>query len=122
MVTSSDLSYVRDLVARFEFLRPLLHDHLAHYNEILSHLFFGDMTEYIISRYEDALRGDDAARKDVNQLLAALEEGYVSGDGDVRDLISDSFLENLPWRHGESGWGLREILGPALTERLSIIG
>ena len=122
MVTSSDLAYVKDLVARFEFLRPLMDDHLAHYDEILSHLFFGDMTEYIISRHEEALLGDDAAQKEVDQLLAALEEGYVSGDRDVKDLISDSFLENLPWREGERGWDLREILGPALSERLSLIG
>lgn len=118
--------FIDDLVERFPGLRPVLEEHLSdNFGELLPHVFFGDVTRYIVSRHLDARlhhgSGPEQAREEVRSLLKALETAYVERGEEVEELIAVSFLENLP-RPGEPGADLRECLGPAMTHQLRVIG
>jgi hypothetical protein len=60
-------------------------------------------------------------RRELRDILNYLEKAYAAGDEELRELISVSFLENLP-RSGESGAELREMVGPNLRKQLRAIG
>jgi hypothetical protein len=118
------ISFVQELANRFPRLRPLLAEHAKHnFGEILPHLFFGDLTRYVVSLFLslEAGKGTNEDRKELLEMLEFLEEAYSAGNGDVEDLISVSFLENLPRTENE-GAGLRGMLGPDLTKQLRVIG
>ena len=75
-----------------------------------------------MSEYERwAERAIDEDPSTLNDLLGELENAYQSGGEEVEDLISVSFLENLP-RPGEAGSQIREMLGPSLHRQLDVIG
>jgi hypothetical protein len=120
------IALVDCLVERFEALRPLLREHVAdNFGEVLPHLFFGDLTRYVVTRQIDAEKasGELAAEleREVAALLDELERVYVEGVDELEELIAVSFLENLP-RDGEPGDAIRRQLGPHLKEQLHRIG
>ena len=92
-------------------LGPVLQDHLDSFDELLPHVFFGEVTRWAVLRYEDAL--DD---REVASVLDLLEREFASGR--ATELIAASFLENLP-RSDQSGAGIRQRLGPQLTRYLT---
>jgi hypothetical protein len=53
--------------------------------------------------------------------LDVLDDAYVEGDKELQELISASFLENIP-RPGEEGSQVREMVGPHLSSQLRAIG
>src|SRR3954471_14705300 len=112
------VSFVRSIVARFPSLSAILEEHLKdNLGEILPHVFLGDVTRYLPSLLLAASSGGFPIRRELRDILDYLEEVF-SGDGaELRELISASFLENLP-RPGESGAQLREMVGPTLKRQL----
>ncbi len=119
------IGVVDRLVERFGWLEPLLQEHLAdNFGEVLPHLFLGDVTRHLVTRtiQERQANPDEAAaaRKEVEEMLDALKQEFTAGDEEVEELITVSFLENLP-RNGEPGDALRLRLGPALREQLKRI-
>ena len=110
MPRDNEVALVRALVARFPSLRPLLEEHVDYYDEILPHVFFGELTPHLVSLLP-------AAGSELRDILALLEETYAS-DPQLQELISVSFLENLP-APDESGAAIRDMLGPALTKQLA---
>jgi hypothetical protein len=119
---SRSVEFVRSLVSRFPNLTNVLAEHIADNDEILPHLFFGDLTRYVETLHGVA-RADSVSpsKQELRSILAYLEETYAGGDEELQELISVSFLEHLP-RRGESGWELRDMLGPQLTRQLRVIG
>ena len=116
-MTSSFIDY---LVARFPILEPLLHEHLAdNFGEVLPHVFFGDLTRYVVAEFLRGEGGNAGESPTLRQILDALEEAFARGD-EVSELIAVSFLENLP-RRGESGAGILVLLGPGLRSQLDAI-
>jgi hypothetical protein len=117
-VSDQTEAFVKGIVERFPKLSPLLQEHL-HDNrgELLPHLFFGDLTRYVVALVTS---GDNQleARRELRELLAFLEESFASGDSELCELISVSFLENLPYPW-EDGSQLRSMLGPTLSTELS---
>ncbi len=111
-------TFVREIVKRFPKLSPLLREHL-HDNsgELLPHVFFGDLTRYAVALLTSADGGLEASRE-LRELLAFLEESFASGDSELCELISVSFLENLPYPW-ENGSELRSMLGPTLSMEMS---
>ena len=118
------IDLVDRLVRRVPALEPLLREHLAdNFGEVLPHLFFGELTRYVVSELGGA--GDDPRTQErkaaLQTLLDELEEGFANGGEEVAELICVSFLENLP-RKGEEGDVVRDLLGPRLKSELKRIG
>lgn len=76
--------FCEQLAQRFPDMQLLLANHLADYDEILPHVFMGDVTRYILA--------DGAARPDV---VIELERGLRDESRDVQELVAVSFVENL---------------------------
>jgi hypothetical protein len=122
-MSNQTVSFVRSTVERFPSLYGPLEEHIRdNYGEVLPHVFFGDVTRYVVSLLLAARSGANLPpRRELRDILSYLEEAYASGDEEIRGLISVSFLENLP-RPGESGAKLREMVGPNLMSQLRAIG
>jgi len=99
VTTINDL--VRDLVAAAPELEALLREHLVDYEELLPHVFFGDVTRWLEER------GPAPA------VLAVLEHHIGAGDEEVQNVVAVSFLEGL----GDEA--VRAALGPRLRAELT---
>lgn len=112
---AAEVAFVGSAAHRFPGLMMLLQEHLDDYEELLPHVFLGDVTRWVAAR---ALPPRDP---EVEQLLAFIEARFAQGGEHEREMISVSFLENLP-RPGEPGAELRNQLGPNLLRQLDQIG
>ncbi len=120
------IDLIERLVAKYPRLKSIFDEHVSdNFGEVLPHLFFGDLTRYVISRLLDVESGVGPKHADAEQELRALlndlEDAYATGDEEIRELISVSFLENLP-RPGEEASGVRAWLGPELAAQTRVIG
>lgn len=125
-MSEATIDFIERLVGKHPRLMPILEEHVSdNFAEILPHLFFGDLTRYIVSRFLQQESGASPesinARAECRRLLIDLEEAYAAGDEEIQELISVSFLENLP-RPGEEGSGVRAWLGRELAAQLRVIG
>ena len=120
------IAFVEDLVHRFPNLRPLYEEHVSDFDEILSHVFFGDVTRYVVDlflRWQAGAEDPDGAEKELRNLLQFLEDSYRDDHGgDIDELIAVSFLEALPRPQEEPGWEIRSLIGPEMTKQLHVIG
>lgn len=107
------------LASTFPNLQPTLEEHRDdNFGEILPHVFFGEVTRYMIR----LVAGNSTQEKaEVVSILAFLEREFAKGDSELCELISVSFLEHLP-RTGELGAQLRLMVGPHLARELASIG
>lgn len=97
-------------------LLPVMQESLDYNDELLSHLVMGDITRWVLARYEDDA-SDDALRR----TLDFIEDAFVHGtSGGAQELIHVSFLENLP-RPGEKGFHVVKMLGRNLQEQLKLM-
>jgi len=94
-------------------LAPMLAEHLADYEEVLPHVFFGELTPFLIGLKD----GSDADRAVLTKALSMLEEawrkGHEEGYEDVTNVIAVSFIENLQGR-GELR-AMQAFFGPAMS-------
>lgn len=114
MNSSSDSAarFTEVLVGRFPYLEPLLREHLRDFEELLPHLFFGDLTRYVVAAF-CATDVRDRSRWHLSELLDELE-GAISGDDEaISELVAVSFVENLPGPDEPAG-DLHRLLGPGL--------
>jgi uncharacterized protein (DUF433 family) len=104
------VAFVGALTYTFPVFTPLFQEHLESLEgEVLSHIY---MTEA-----EAWLESEIGTRRDiVASVFAWLEAQYAEGDPDVRELLSESFIENLPYP-GRPHSELRELLGPTMAAR-----
>ena len=116
-------TFVRALVGRFPSLEPLLEEHLTdNFGELLPHIFLGDVVRWVLSLFATArAEGSFASRRELRDILEYLEDAFASGNRELQELLSVSFLENLP-RPGDDGSEIRTQLGPSLTKELRAIG
>lgn len=116
------VSFVRSMVARFPSLSALLEAHIKdNLGEMLPHVFLGDVTRYVLSLLLAVGAGGLPARRELRGILDYLEEAFDDGDEELQELISVSFLENLP-RPGQTGAEIRKMVGPNLRKQLHVIG
>ena len=119
------IKLVERLAGRFPALEPLLREHRAdNFGDVLPHVFFGDLTRFVVGHYRLVRESGDfegPEGAELRALLDELEHAFASGDDEVCELITVSFLENLP-RLGEENEGVRGQLGPTLTSELGRIG
>jgi hypothetical protein len=105
---------IHRLLADEPALRSLYDDHVAANDELLPHVFFGDVTRFITGSFESDAH---EARQDSLRVLAILEDALGQPEPSVEDLIATSFAENLL---GASCLpALRRVFGPRLTNELA---
>jgi hypothetical protein len=114
-----ELRLVDDLAALSPGLTAALVEHRADNEEILPHLFFGDVARYAVRLHQEVGISATAA-PELAAILVLLEDRFAHGSAAEENLIAVSFLENLP-DPGEPGDSLRYALGPTLTRHLRLI-
>ena len=82
--------FVEELVTAVPGLQVTLDEHLADFNELLPHVYFGEITRWIQRQVDEDVNLDEVGR-----VLSFLEQGYADDGDQVRELITVSFLENL---------------------------
>lgn len=108
-----DTLCVDRLIAEVPALRVALDQHVAANHELLPHVFFGDVTHFVVSGFD----GHPERKADALKILALLEESMASPSEDVKNLVSVSFLENLL---GEKPLdAIRAAMGPRLRAQLA---
>ena len=113
---------VFDLItAQVPEFQELYDEHIEDNDELLQHVLSGDLTRFVISKFEKWLANDDRlALAAVECILSILEEGMTSPDEDLQELIVLSFLANLEYR--ESYYEeLKAKMGPALSKQLKVM-
>jgi hypothetical protein len=78
-------AFCESLSRRFPEVAPLLAQHIADYDQILPHVFMGDVTRYILS----------AAVESRKAIVMELERHFEDDSEEIQDLIAVSFVENL---------------------------
>jgi len=89
----------------------MLQEHERFYEELLPHLFFGEVAPW--AENELAAAGQSS---DLLSLLSIVDEGYAKGDAEFRNVLEASFVEDL----GEESPVLA-LLGPNLSHFASIM-
>lgn len=116
-MTTSTQALVTQLVQGFPELRSLFDDHLEANGELLPHVFFGDLTPWLVNSYLASPNAGPGATW--RRVLDQLEHAYEIGDTDVKELLYVSFLEILPYPPDEKGTRISEYLGQNLTADLA---
>jgi len=84
----------------------------------------GDVARWATAAFrrsnEENLVGNEEESQ-LMRLLTSLEEAYGNEGPEIEELISVSFLENLP-RPEEEGGQIRALVGPRLKKQLNAIG
>lgn len=71
---------------------PAIDEHVAHNDEVLPHVLFGDLTRFVLEASRQ--RNDDLTRR----ALVFLDISLRDGDHSVQNLVAVSFVENVgPW-------------------------
>ena len=85
---SATKEFVQSLVSTNPSLEPIYAEHLKDYDELLPHVFFGDVTLWIINHF-------DTDQASVSEIIDFLDRGYYDVSDEVNELISVSFFENF---------------------------
>jgi hypothetical protein len=85
-------SFVPYLLERVPELEGVYHEHLKDYDELLPHVFLGDVCRFLAELYSRN-KGDRSAS---NRIIDIMDEGFRFGDEQTKGLVCVSFLENIP--------------------------
>jgi hypothetical protein len=106
-MTAATDAFCRRIASAVPGLQWVLREHLDdNFNELLPHVFFGDVTRWAETETESNPQSAQVAR-----LMEILDSSFVSQGADVRELIEVSFLENLA-----KGSAVAKRLGPHLRQ------
>jgi hypothetical protein len=114
---ATEFSFMGALIREHPWFLSLLQEHLDFYDGLLPHLLLADVARWCVAAVAE---GSDLSRAQLVPVLAFLEQGMTDGP-EVSELVSVSFLENLP-QPGEPGGELRDLVGPLCCAQLAIIG
>ncbi len=109
-------NFVPELLKAVPALLPLYDDHLRDNDELLPHVFFGEVTRFVEAEHSKFCRTahtNDEHLRNAQNIIALLEAAIVSGDADLENLIGASFVESLD-RDNPNYLHLRALFGPAL--------
>ncbi|MFF2367937.1 hypothetical protein ACFVU0_35220 [Streptomyces sp. NPDC058122] len=109
-----DVQLVRDLVAVAPGFEDLFDAHVFNEDAVLPHVFFWDVVQETVASF---LGGSGT---DWRVTLRFLEEQLRLDVPEVGQVVTTSFLFNLPWPD-QPGYGLVDHLGPALSARFAAI-
>jgi hypothetical protein len=112
-------NFIDLLLQKVPELRPLRDEHIRQYDELLPHVFFGELTRYVIDQVRAERDGTaQGGPEPVARILDFLERAMISSDTKVQELVSVSFLENLD-QSDEAYAKLKALLGPTLKRELA---
>ena len=104
--------FFRDLTVSSTSLSEAHERHMEfNYGECIPHVLMGEFSGAILQLFQRSTR-EPVARRELADILQALERGASGGDEQVLNLINVSFLENIV--DDESYASLRDRFGPAL--------
>ncbi len=83
-MSDQENGFCERLAEMFPDVRKMLNDHLADYDELLPHVFLGDVTRYVLQG------GPDRAR-----IVQHLEDAFAREREGIDELIAVSFVENI---------------------------
>lgn len=86
--------FVFGLLERVPELRATYDEHLGDNDELLPHVFFGDVTRFAVAASADPI-GCEA----IKRLLVFVSNGLTDGSENVQELVVVSFVENLIGEH-----------------------
>ena len=121
-MSNSINAFVLRLIKIVANLNCLYDEHIEDYDELIPHVFFGDLTRYVVDLYKSILDcSSDTKRWDeLDTILVYLENGISGNDEKVQELIAVSFLENLDLTDSNART-LVERFGPYLKKELKMI-
>jgi len=99
-------------------LRPAYEKHVSDYDELLAHVFFGDVTRYVAQKARLDKMGKDTP---LERTLRVMERCLTSGREEVQELVAVSFVENL-MEHSELLAALKPLMGPSLIRQFEDLG
>ena len=117
-IPPSTITCVGKLLEQVPELRSIYAEHIHDNNEILPHMFFGDVTRYVVQQVHSGAMGPS---KPVGRILEVLEHCMASGDEQVKELVSVSFIENLV-EHDDVLARLKGMMGASLEKELENYG
>lgn len=115
MMSTKSETMIDQLLRAVPELSATYREHLDDNDELLPHVFLGDVTRFVIGHVADS---SDAAM--LQKLLDELELEYRAGDEEIRELIGASFLENLIGENAALKC-LTPMMGPCLREAAQTI-
>jgi hypothetical protein len=121
-MAETNLNYdgvIESLVSEVPALRDLYRDHVDFYEEVIPHLFFGVMTEFLVQCLREARSEEPAQAKRlacVEATLAFLERAITRPDPKVQELVYVSFIEELFGVEPEVLSQMTAMMGPALKK------
>jgi len=113
-------SIVEHIVNEIPALDSLYAEHVENYDEVLQHVFFGDLTRYVSRKFQlrstPSVPNQDSTNE-LDKIMDFFERAMSSSDPRVQELVSVSFLENLD-PQDEAYPDIRSALGPRLKKEL----
>ncbi len=124
-MTGRQLQYedvLPSLLAEVPELRPLYDEHVRDNDQALPHVFFADLTRYVVQLARAVDQAHDVGfPSPLLRVLSFLENTLTSKDVRVQELVSVSFLENLD--PADAAYTrLKALLGPRLRRELEAYG
>jgi hypothetical protein len=113
-IPPSTIAWVNKLLEQVPELRHVYDEHIHNNDELLPHVFLGDVTRYVV---QQVYLGETGPAKPVERILSVLEQGMGSGDEQVEELVSVSFVENLV-EHDDVLASLKGLIGPNLQKEI----
>jgi hypothetical protein len=111
-------NFFEQLLSSVPTFMSIYKEHIEDNNELLHHVLMADLTRYCIQLYRNGDRGGDKEKKKILcDVLKFLDQGMLSSDAKLQELISVSFLENL-WQADEDYESMKGLLSPVLIEEL----
>ncbi|HEY4310193.1 MAG TPA: hypothetical protein VGN12_12150 [Pirellulales bacterium] len=103
-MNGTTILFCEQLAAEFHGVARLLKERQADNGELLPHVFFGDLTRYIL-----------AGGQDKAAVVQCLENAMSSGASEIDDLICVSFVENIE-THYDLEQALTGVVGNKIRE------
>lgn len=103
---------VEQLVAQVPELQLAYDEHVRTYDELLPHVFFGDVARFVVAAEESGT--DELVERTLDSLEALLRNDVA----DTRELVAASFVENVAWNDDPVSERVRERLPPLLADEL----
>lgn len=103
-------SFVPLLLERVPELLGVYHEHLGRNDELLPHVFLGDVCRFFADLYV-------SKNQDISisfRIIKTMDEGYKRGDEETQELVCVSFLENIAHDHDDVYHKIKSDLTPAL--------
>jgi hypothetical protein len=113
-IPPSTITCVGKLLEQVPELRSVYDEHIHDNDELLPHMFFGDVTRYVVQQVHSGEMGPSTP---VGRIFDSLERFMAFGDDQVKELVSVSFIENLA-AYDDVLTVLRGLLGPNLEKEL----